>query len=105
MNRNLIIIASLLGMLSGVILGYAIFFGFPQLSNFNVEEYIAIGVLLNAGFWSFIAYRRAASRKFLHAAIVFVAVPVLTVVIFVLLVLFFLFVICGIWECKLFPFL
>ncbi|MDQ3131147.1 MAG: hypothetical protein M3Q99_10350 [Acidobacteriota bacterium] len=105
MNWKLIIISSLVGAFSSFVLGCLIFFGAPQLSNYNVEDYIAVGVLICAGFASFAAYRRADARKFLHAVIVFAAVWILCAAAVIILVLFFVFVVCNLISCKISPFL
>jgi len=85
-----------------LIISGIIFFGFPQLSNFNVEDYIILGIFASAGAAAFLTYKRAASRKKLHALAVFFAVCVLTVAVFVLPFLI-LFVYCRIATCRFFP--
>lgn len=104
LNPKLIIRNSLLGALFGVTAGCLIFFGFPQLSNLNVEEYILAAVLLLAALVALITFRQADSRKLFHAVIVFIAFCGLTALIIVILILLFLFVICGSSPCKLIPF-
>jgi hypothetical protein len=100
LNWKLIIRNSLLGALFGVTAGCLIFFGFPQLSNYNVEEYILAAVLLIAALTALITFRQADSRKILHAIIVLFAVCGLTVLSVVILVLVSLFVLCGSSPCK-----
>ena len=95
---------SLLGSLLAFGGGCLIFFGAPQLSNYNVEEYLLMEIFFVAGAAGFIAYRLADSRKLLHALIVAAAVCVLPVIFLFALVLFFFLVVCGDSPCKIIPF-
>ncbi len=103
LNWKLIIVSSLVGAFFSIVIGCLIFFGAPQLSNVNVDDYIAVGISICASLASFIVFRRAAARQFLHAVIVFAAVWML-IAAASFLVLFVMFVVCNWMTCRIIPF-
>lgn len=112
MNRKLIIKAVLLNsciVVFLIILGLIIIGAFAsQIFNFNVEDYLFV-IAFAAGLpVSFFVYKKAVSKKILHAAVVYLLTQVsVGLIILVLFLLLFLAIkiYCAYSPCRIIPFL
>jgi hypothetical protein len=112
MNRKLIIKAVLLNscvVIASIVFGLIIINAFARhLFNLNVEDYLFV-IAFAAGLpVSFFVYKKAVSKKVLHAAAVYLLTQVLVgLIIFVLFLLIFLAIkiYCANSPCRIIPLL